>query len=805
MHIDLYYKRLIMRCVPERTWIWFEKVSKRRGLSFHWRKMTPLSQMKSIKRSEVKNMSLDKTSSISMIEAPCMDNEQKSSVTVNTINKEYCTGCSACYNACSVNAITMRQGKDYYLEPWIDDNKCIECGRCLAVCPVAHRPVINSTAPECYAAMADDDVRKISSSGGMFTIFARDVISHGGYVCGAAMDENFVVHHILVNKEEDLSRLRLSKYVQSNIGDVFRQIKALLEQSKDVLFSGCPCQVAGLKNYLGKEYKNLLTIDIVCHGAPPEPLFQKYVKETFGEKLKKYEFRTKKFGYNSMNAHAVLDDDSELPRNYAIDSYEQCMHSGLALRKICGDCTFAELTRVGDLTIGDFWGISSYDAKLNDNLGTSVLLINSLAGQSALGRVRNRMKLLKAVPFDVPRSHNRFGRKMQIPRCRKNFYTMLKTQSFEKSVKYALNYHFDVGVIGLWYGENYGSLVTYYSLHRHLEDMGLSVVMIENPYTGGARPFMDDVEPYYFISRKRSLDNLWELNAVCDTFLVGSDQLWNVYLSRPYKQMYYLGFASDDKKKISCATSFGRPYEGGQNEWFVAKRDLERFDHISVRDDVSLGECEKMGVNATKICDPAFFTTASQYDELATKATVKVSDSRFILAYILDPNEEKMDMLKQLVARTGLMVYVVLDLFPPMWLTRKKFVENYGNDKISVLENVKLSDWLWLYKHSTAVVTDSYHGTIFSLIYKKPFLTLINKKRGAERFLSLLGPIGLEDNLLENAREVSPHFVKLLPECTYEEALKKQAVLIEEGKKWLAQALYTPKKMRQESRIYSIQ
>lgn len=718
-------------------------------------------------------------------------------LTVDAFSKNLCTGCSACYNVCPVNAISMIEDAQGFYEPSIDKSKCINCGRCEKTCPVLHQNRKNSRVPECYAVMNDNAIRKDSSSGGVFSALADFVLSNGGYVCGAGYDSNFVVGHTIVSNDEGVKALRRSKYVMSKVGDCYRRIKTLLNNDKIVLFTGCPCQVGGLKNYLGRNYDNLILVDIVCHGAPSNKMFQKYIAETYGvNNLKEFYFRTKEFGWTSFTQIAVTNDGVRHDRDYSFDYFEKTMHSGLGAKDCCLNCIFAPAPRQGDLTIGDFWGISKHDKNLNDGLGTSVLLVNNENGKRVLSSIIKKLKTIVPVPYDFAKVNNRFMQKIGAPNGRRWFFTMIKDQPFEKSAKYALRRKFDIGLIGLWYSRNYGNMASYYALHYVLtEKLSRSVLTVENCLRQDGNLDMSKTSPrtfaskYYDISIKYNPDDLIRLNDHCDTFVIGDDQMWNIELSRPYKLAYFLGFADSDKRKISYGTSFGKKYAGSSQEKMISAHLLNEFDSLSVGDDLSENIAKKdFGIkNVTKVCNPALLCPEKEFVKLADKASLYIKD-KYILAYIVDPNPEIGQNLLRIAERFNCKIFVVLNNDPDRWEENKNRLALNNAHNVVVKPTADLYEWLWYYNNAYAVISDSYYGVVFSIVFKKPFIAKVNAEIGKDRFLSLLAPLGIENVLCDDHVDLIGK-VDMINHFDYEEINKKLDPIVSTSYEWLKKAV----------------
>ncbi len=732
-------------------------------------------------------------------------------VTVEDLKTEKCTGCGACCAVCPKGAIEMKRDSEGFLSPVIDHSKCIKCKICAKTCPAMNdRTDENTKTPECFAVKADDDIRMKSSSGGVFSLLADYVFGKGGVVCGAAFTDDFHVEHIIIDDPSQMYRLRGSKYVQSNTAPVFAELKKLLDEGRYVLFSGCPCQVAGLKAFLKKDHENLLTMDIVCHGVPSPGAFEKYLEETCDvSQIKEFRFRTKSAGYNCVNLEIVDKEDNTQLRCIETDPYEKCFHGSVMLRQSCYSCKFCELPRRGDITAGDFWGISQFDTTINDDKGVSVMLINNEKGNAVVQDIMPAAQSAVPVPLEYALRNNRFGARVGVNvNKRRNFFEVMPRHGFVKAANYAANDRYDIGLIGLWYGRNYGSMATYYALHQVLQKtFGLSVLMIENPLEReGADIKKTDprkiARDFYKVSKKYRIDDLGSLNSNCDTFMVGSDQLWNIYLSRPYRQMYYLSFAGVHNKRIAYGTSFGKGFGGTEKEKTVNSYFLRQFDHVSVRDKLSKDIAENMfGVSdVVQVCDPTFLCPLEEYQALIDKAELEYNEE-YILAYVLDPDEIIGKQLEKISVEKKCKVIVILDEPPQIFeeniaklaLTPKEEMTDDNKPDIEIKSEVDLYEWLWYYSHAKAVVTDSFHGTIFSIIYQKPFITLLNKKRGAQRFVSLLEPVGLKDRLFDTPQQLGEN-MGLLDGLDYTEPDKKLDELRSKSMSWLENALFSPKK-----------
>lgn len=321
---------------------------------------------------------------------------------------EFCTGCGACYNVCPVNAITI-QGDEYgFYKPVIDKEKCTNCGLCEKICPL-DKFVSNNNEPTAIALInKDEETRLKCASGGAFSIFATHIINNGGVVYGVVWNENIVAVHDRAATIEQLEKMYSSKYVQANTQNSFKHVKEDLKNNKTVLFSGTPCQIAGLKSYLGKDFEKLFTIDLICHGSPSPLAFEKYkqefLKEYKEEKILNINFSDKLIGWRPSHDITTIYGKTKKFELKRI-TYMKAFLENSIINTSCLNCQFNKIPRVADISIGDFWGVDEYDPTLNDKKGTSIVLINNSKGQNLLNQVSANCKL-QEVPLDVATKRN---------------------------------------------------------------------------------------------------------------------------------------------------------------------------------------------------------------------------------------------------------------------------------------------------------------------------------------------------------------------------------------------------------------
>lgn len=351
-----------------------------------------------------------------------------------------CTGCCACANACPTKAIKMTINKENtFLYPKIDSKKCIECAKCVKTCP-QNNYVNNNIIPNSpYAVQAKNVIRLESSSGGAFFVLCSNILNDNGIIYSPKFNDKFQLKHTRIDSYSNLSGAQGSKYLQSDIGLCYQNIKKDLIDEKVVLFFGTPCQVAGLNNYLSRSYDNLYTVDIMCHGVPSQRMFDSYLKGIYPkEKPILISFRDKMFGWRCDTIRIVYPTFEYKKSRWDGDPYEVGFHTNITLRNSCEECKFASFPRVGDISIGDFWGLSNY-IENKDAEGTSILFVNSEKGQNLFKKsCDSNLFTATQIKCDINTLPNRISPICEPNENKKKFFSFFPKYSFAKAMSLTL-------------------------------------------------------------------------------------------------------------------------------------------------------------------------------------------------------------------------------------------------------------------------------------------------------------------------------------------------------------------------------
>ena len=375
-------------------------------------------------------------------------------------SKQDCCGCSACVQRCPKHCISLKEDKEGFLYPDVDIRACIDCGLCEKVCPMLNHPETATRPIEVYVTKnRDEEIRRTSSSGGVFSAVATQIIKDDGVVFGACFNPAWEVIHDYAETQEDLRKFQGSKYVQSRIGNAYQLVESFLKKGRKVLFSGTPCQIAGLHSFLQKDYDNLYTIDIICHGVPSPGVWREYLeeetarqcdgkksvlthpKDKIGDvRIENISFRDKRLGWKKFSFALTLSvpvghgakksvllseplDKNIFLRGFLADLY---------LRPSCHACPVKKFKSGSDVTIGDFWGVQNVMPEIDDDKGMSALLVNNIHGKNILNKLG--VDMWRTDYENVLRSNPAIEKSVSMPKNRKHFYNN-SSKSVEFRVK----------------------------------------------------------------------------------------------------------------------------------------------------------------------------------------------------------------------------------------------------------------------------------------------------------------------------------------------------------------------------------
>lgn len=636
-----------------------------------------------------------------------------------------CTGCMACYNKCPNNAISIKYNETGFYTPHIDTTKCTNCGLCASVCPQTREVKKHEPPSSCYAVMCDDTLRKNSASGGLFAMIAQEYLKKGGYVCGAAFSEDYRhVNHTIINDEKDLIRLQNSKYLQSNIGNIFSEIKELLEDNKQVLFSGTPCQVAGLNSYLEKNYDNLLTMDIVCHSVPSPFVWEKFVDEIAnGRNVSRVSFRNKKYTWHASQALEFELKNGFFTTKIKDELFFRGFMERLIINDTCCNCKYTNLQRPADITIGDFGGIDKIDTDMDDKKGTSLLIINTSKGLDTFEMYKKLF--LKYKKFGIKSAligNPRLCRPSEPHINRRNFVKNLYKLPVIRNIQESLCPKYEGIIRNFWAYNNFGATLSAYAIQQFFQERGKNYYILQTSYpVDYTKPFADKyLKTTHLVSSKIHYK---ELNRCTDNFVVGTDQVLRPSFMEGHISEDLYGYTNFKKKRISFSGSFGlkTPEDMGWLSNLKYSKLIKRFDSVSTREITGVSICkDKFNITAEYIIDPVFLIDKNKWLDMAPDTKNKYR---------------------------GKIVCYIFDIFGAKSNEIKIFLEKKYNKEVVMLENAKIpvEEFLSAIKDADAILTNSFHGTCFALIFNKKLLAITNNNTGDSRFDTLIKLFGIEN------------------------------------------------------------
>lgn len=356
---------------------------------------------------------------------------------IDKVNAQQCVICGSCVNICPKGAISLEKKYLDFSYPEINFSKCIRCNQCEQHCPVLHAQVRHQEGePIAYAARnRKENVRKVSTSGGVFASAAEYVLSQNGFVCGAVFDADFSVKHICTNAPQQIRDMMGSKYAQSDMGDSFQQVKEKLQMGKLVLFTGCPCQIAGLNAFLGKSYENLILMELICHGIPSAAMLKSYIQllETrFHAALVQIQFCDKTGGWHNRAVSAKFSNGKVYRKPTTADGFMRGLLGNTYLKTSCYGCPFRGYKSGADLMMGDFWGAEAEMPEIDDNTGLSAILVTSSRGNDFFQKLELDKYAVRA--DQIIRYNKNIINLPQPDKNREKFYQLAREKGFSQAI-----------------------------------------------------------------------------------------------------------------------------------------------------------------------------------------------------------------------------------------------------------------------------------------------------------------------------------------------------------------------------------
>lgn len=709
-------------------------------------------------------------------------------------NYKECTGCMACIDACPTNALDFSFDPEEHYTISINEQACVSCGICEKTCPVLNKPeqtsLKNSTP---YVAWSpNDEIRLKSTSGGAFAECALAVLAQNGVVIGAAINGK-QVEHIVINNNSDLHKLQKSKYIQSKTKGIYRKSYLLLKEGKTVFFSGTPCQVAGLKNYLiNKLFSgDLITGQVVCHGVPSNFIIN-LLEKFENTRINKIEyFRSKYFGWKNSYTFSFIDNDNNLIVSQGDENnFIKMYGTNFFLRRCCYNCKFISILGVADISFADYWGNISHTNE--HDKGLSLVITHGKTGKQLL----NSSQLLyyptswdEALP-ENPRIYNgknyllyhpaRFLLKFHINNLSKNYLKKIYTNNIKKnnfllfpyklinkllhitnnninhiSLKKILTkckfFKKSIALLTFHSAKNYGAVLQTYALCKFLEKNNFNVNIINlrpkeisgtltlNPMSWVTYVKFNGFEKQFFKFLPNNYNSKNDLHynpPKADYYIVGSDQVWNDEITKDFKYNYFFDFITQEAKLISYAASFGRTdVTFDDQEKNTLKYLLTRFHAISVRENSAISILKNnFGIDSKLVLDP----TLLLYD--FSSLIRKVKNNNDLVAFKFNKDDYFYKMLNQIGKELNLPITILDSTHPKRGM--------------SIIPKPSVQLWIETLNNSSFVVTDSFHGVAFCIIFKKDFIVTPCNISRFTRIENLLKLLKLEDRIYYNYDDV---------------------------------------------------
>lgn len=676
------------------------------------------------------------------------DKKAKKSFEICRANE--CIGCGVCREACPHNAIKLVRDSCGFIYPHVTE-KCINCGKCKMVCPSQNKQELRAGSEYLYAYSLEEKVRFNASSGGIVPVLALHFLRNGGVVFGAAFDDEWNLKHIAVESAEQLSAIGKSKYVQSEMADTYNWLDKYVQEKREILFIGTPCQISGVKSrYSDTSLQNVIFIDLFCHGVMSCEMFRYFLKEFVDLKdVKEVIWRDKSFGWEkSVDTMKILLKDGS--HKYICGEENLFMRSflsNLALRESCYHCQYQRMERIGDLTVGDAWGTNWQNEK-----GVNIISVNTEKGKEILKNVSKEIQYLKAAKYAIGGNAIRqFNFSSQTNR----FKDLISRRElpFSEICERTMHEKYDIAIVGGYHWSNYGDEITYYALYKVLKNWGYDVMMVNWPRSANwwtkKRPLLFRVNPYKDYELNDVYENynqIQDLNNKVSCFISGSGIYMMPEIAKQTGYLQLLEWVKEDCKKIAYSIAFGtEKLNITEDEIDRYKKALGKFDGIGIRETSGLDILENtLDIKDSQwVLDPVFLMDLNDYCRLIEGYNQKED---YLFTYVIDNmNEETYRFIDFICKEYGIQNHLI---------SRYEKADEYL-DRTDLIYKAPLEEWLSSFYYSRYILTDSFHGICLCIKFHKEFSVFIGgKERFSTRIIGLLQHLGLTDRIVNSTQDI---------------------------------------------------
>ena len=578
----------------------------------------------------------------------------------------------------------------------------------------------------------DKDILNKSSSGGMFYTLSNYIFNNNGIVYGASFTDDFRdVEIIRVDSIDNISKVMTSKYMMSNVKDSFSLVKKDLEDNKLVLYSSLPCQIHGLRNFLKKDYDNLICVDIVCHGTLSSNLWKDYLESIDASDIESVNMRDKRLGWYDYGMSIKFKDGSEFFENHKSNQYMKAFLSDKYLNKSCYDCKCKNENCVSDITIGDYWGLVASKISLDKKVGTNLVIINSEKGKELFNNLSQYVSCYPITKEMASTYNAGLSNKITV-----------KPETYKKTVFAKDN---KVAILTLNFNDNIGGVLQAYALQKFLDDNYYDSTFLQSHDYWHKLSFVNKL-------KRRTVTDFSKIKNDYQSYIVGSDQVWRrEFICGKWKESWksyeplFLKFTKDwNVRRIAYSASYGKETFDFSDKMNDVVNCLNRFDAISMRELDATDYINSITDTETvNTCDPTMLLNVKDYLDVCKDVSTKENG---LFTYLLDSSEEKTKIEKKILTALNL-------------------------KKVSRLEN-NVEEWLASFRDCKCVLTDSFHGVVFSIIFNKPFICVFNSGRGGSRFNTLKELFKIDNRVVTSLKDLNLDVLNECPNVDYKDFAK---------------------------------